>query len=168
MRKCTLDGKVLLELGIPGQPAPYMSGEPFCRCTHTALSPEGDIYVSDGYWNARVHKYSPDGVHLLSWGRPGIDPGEFNLPHNIICDADGWVYVADRENHRIQVFDGNGRFETEWHGVHRPSGLFQARRLALLCRRGRADLRLQPRRPEPRPAGQHLDQPRDAARSARR
>jgi len=49
-----------------------------------------------------------------------------NLPHNIVCDADGWVYVADRENHRIQVFDGSGRFETEWHGVHRPSGLCQA------------------------------------------
>ena len=67
----------------------------------------------------------PTARHLLSWGRPGIDPGEFNLPHNIGCDADGWVYVADRENHRIQVFDGNGRFETEWHDVHRPSGLFQ-------------------------------------------
>jgi hypothetical protein len=125
VRKCTLDGKVLLELGTPGKPAPYMSGDPFCRCTHTALSPDGDIYVSDGYWNARVHKYSPEGVHLLSWGRPGMDPGEFNLPHNITCDADGWVYVADRENHRIQVFDGNGRFEAQWHGVHRPSGLFQ-------------------------------------------
>jgi hypothetical protein len=103
-----------------------MSGEPFCRCTHTALSPEGDIYVSDGYWNARVHKFSPEGIHLLSWGRPGTEPGEFNLPHNISCDADGWVYVADRENHRIQVFDGNGRFEADWHGVHRPSGLFEA------------------------------------------
>jgi DNA-binding beta-propeller fold protein YncE len=125
VRKCTLDGTVLMEIGVAGQPSAYMSGEPFCRCTHTALSPEGDIYVSDGYWNARVHKYSPDGVHLLSWGRPGIDPGEFNLPHNITCDADGWVYVADRENHRIQVFDGTGRLEAVWYGVHRPSGLVQ-------------------------------------------
>lgn len=126
VRKCTLDGKVLLQIGIAGKPAQHMSGDPFCRCTHTALSPDGDIYVSDGYRNARVHRFSPEGVHLLSWGRPGIDPGEFNLPHNIVCDADGWVYVADRENHRIQVFDGNGGFEAEWHGVHRPSGLFQA------------------------------------------
>jgi hypothetical protein len=125
VRKCTLDGRVLLELGIPGKPSAYMSGEPFCRCTHTALSPRGDIYVSDGYWNARVHKYSPDGVHLLSFGQPGTEPGEFNLPHNITCDADGWVYVADRENHRVQVFDGEGRFETQWYGVHRPSGLAQ-------------------------------------------
>lgn len=131
VRKCTLEGEVLLEIGTPGKQAPYMSGDPFCRCTHTALSPEGDIYVSDGYSNARVHKYAPDGTLLFSWGRPGTDPGEFNLPHNITCDAAGWVYVADRENMRIQVFDGNGRFETQWHGVHRPSGLFTSSHDAL-------------------------------------
>jgi DNA-binding beta-propeller fold protein YncE len=123
VRHCTLDGKVLLTLGIPGSPKPYMSGEPFHRCTHTALSPQGDLYVSDGYGNARVHKYDPSGRLLLSWGEPGTDPGQFNIPHNICCDGDGWVYVADRENHRIQVFDGNGRFETQWHDMHRPSGL---------------------------------------------
>ena len=60
VRQCTLEGKVLLTLGIPGKPAPYMSGEPFHRCTHTAMSPQGDIYVSDGYGNARVHKFSPE------------------------------------------------------------------------------------------------------------
>jgi DNA-binding beta-propeller fold protein YncE len=124
MRKCTLDGKVLLEIGIPGKPAPYMSGEPFHRCTHTALSPKGEIYVSDGYGNARVHKYSPDGKLLLSWGEPGTDPGQFNIAHNICTDADGWVYVADRENHRVQVFDGNGKYETQWNNLHRPCGLY--------------------------------------------
>jgi hypothetical protein len=123
VRHCTLDGKVMATIGIPNAPRPYMSGEPFHRCTHTALSPEGDLYVSDGYGNARVHKFSPDGRPLLSWGEPGTDPGQFNIPHNICCDADGWVYVADRENHRIQVFDGRGRFETQWHDMHRPSGL---------------------------------------------
>lgn len=123
VRKCTLDGKVLLTIGVAGAPAAFMSGEPFRRCTHTALSPAGDIYVSDGYGNARVHKYSPDGRRLRSWGEPGVAPGQFNLPHNIGCDADGWVYVADRENHRIQVFSGDGRFETEWRGLHRPSGM---------------------------------------------
>ncbi len=111
VRQCTLEGKVLLTLGIPGKPSPYMSGEPFHRCTHTAMSPQGDIYVSDGYGNSRVHKYSPNGKLLMSWGAPGTDPGEFNIAHNITCDADGWVYVADRENHRVQVFDGNGRYE---------------------------------------------------------
>ena len=124
VRRCTLDGKVLLTIGIPGTPAPFMSGEPFRQCTHTALSPKGEIYVSDGYGNARVHKYTDNGKLILSWGQPGAGPGEFNLPHNIACDADGWVYVADRENHRVQVFDGNGRFETEWHGLHRPSGMY--------------------------------------------
>jgi DNA-binding beta-propeller fold protein YncE len=127
VRHCTLDGKVLLTLGMPGKPTAYMSGEPFHRCTHTALSPKGELYVSDGYGNARVHKYSPDGKLLLSWGEPGTDPGQFNIPHNIACDVDGWVYVADRENHRVQVFDGNGRFETQWVNMHRPSGLHLAR-----------------------------------------
>ena len=124
VRQCTLEGKVLLTLGIPGKPAPYMSGEPFHRCTHTAMSPQGDIYVSDGYGNSRVHKFTPDGRLLLSWGAPGTDPGEFNIAHNITCDADGWVYVADRENHRVQVFDGNGKYETQWNNLHRPCGLF--------------------------------------------
>src|SRR6267378_2571428 len=124
VRKCTLEGKVLLEIGIPGKPSPYMSGEPFHRCTHTALSPKGEIYVSDGYGNAKVHKYSPDGKLLMSWGGPGTNPGEFNIVHNICTDADGWVYVADRENHRVQVFDGNGKYETQWNNLHRPCGLF--------------------------------------------
>ena len=123
VRHCTLEGKVLMTLGIPGKPAPFMAGEPFHRCTHTALSPDGDLYVSDGYGNARVHKYSPDGKLLFSWGECGTGPGQFNLPHNICCDEDGWVYVADRENHRVQVFDGQGRFETQWHDMHRPCGL---------------------------------------------
>ena len=116
------EGKVLLTIGIPGKPAPYMSGEPFHRCTHTALSPKGEIYVSDGYGNACVHKYSPDGKLLKSWGEPGTDPGQFNIVHNICTDAEGWVYVADRENHRVQVFDGNGKYETQWNNLHRPCG----------------------------------------------
>ncbi|MCC7272954.1 MAG: hypothetical protein IT561_09810 [Alphaproteobacteria bacterium] len=124
VRKCTPEGKVLLEIGIPGKPAPFMSGEPFHRCTHTALSPRGDIYVSDGYGNARVHKYAPDGKLLKSWGEPGTDPGQFNIVHNIVADDEGWVYVADRENHRVQVFDGEGRYETQWKNLHRPCGLF--------------------------------------------
>jgi DNA-binding beta-propeller fold protein YncE len=101
-----------------------MSGEPFHRCTHTALSPQGDLYISDGYGNSRVHKYTPDGRRLFSWGEPGTDAGQFNIAHNICCDPDGWVYVADRENHRIQVFDGNGKYETQWNNMHRPSGLY--------------------------------------------
>jgi len=126
VRHCTLDANVLMTLGVPGEPKPYMSGEPFHHCTHTALSPRGDIYVSDGYGNARIHKFSPDGKLLFSWGEPGTDPGQFNVPHNICCDPDGWVYVADRENHRLQVFDGNGKFETQWNNLHRPNGMCMA------------------------------------------
>jgi DNA-binding beta-propeller fold protein YncE len=124
VRKCGLDGEVLLTLGTPGKPAPYMSGKPFCRCCHTAHSPQGDLYVADGYGNSRVHKFAPDGRLLFSWGEPGTDPGQFNITHNITCDADGWVYVADRESHRIQVFNSDGRYETQWNNLHRPCGLF--------------------------------------------
>ena len=68
VRKCAPDGKVLLTIGVPEKPVPFMTGEPFHRCTHTALSPKGEIYVSDGYGNSRVHKYAPDGKLLMSWG----------------------------------------------------------------------------------------------------
>jgi DNA-binding beta-propeller fold protein YncE len=125
VRKCTLDGKVLFMLGTSGKPAAFMSGDPFNRCTHVAIDPRnGDFYVSDGYGNARVHKYTPDGKLLFSWGESGTDPGEFNIVHNIATDKDGWVYVADRENHRIQVFDPNGKFETQWVNMARPCGLY--------------------------------------------
>ena len=124
VRKCSLDGKVLLTFGISGKPAPYQSGEPFNRCTHVALSPKNEIYVSDGYGNSRVHKYSPDGKLLFSWGEPGSDPGQFNIVHNICADQDGYLYVADRENHRVQVFDANGKFQAQWHNMHRPCALY--------------------------------------------
>ena len=133
VRKCTLDGKVLLTLGIPGKPAPYQGGEPFNRCTHVALSPKNEIYVSDGYGNSRVHKYSPEGKLLFSWGEPGTDPGQFNIVHNIVSDRDGFVYVADRENHRIQVFDGNGKFIDQWHNMHRPCALYMDSGREPLC-----------------------------------
>jgi hypothetical protein len=124
VRQFTLDGQLLLTIGTPGSPAPFQSGRPFNRCTHTALAPNGDIFVSDGYGNARVHRYTPDGRLLFSWGTAGTAPGEFNFPHNILCDEDGWVYVADRENHRIQIFDEHGNFETNWGSLHRPSAIY--------------------------------------------
>ena len=127
VRKCTIEGKVLLTIGVPGKPAPFLSGKPFNRCTHTALSPKGEIYVSDGYGNARVHKFSPAGKLLMSWGESGTEPGQFNIAHNIATDDDGWVYVADRENHRVQVFDGNGKYEAQWNNLHRPCGLYCCR-----------------------------------------
>ena len=115
VRKFTVEGKLLMTLGESGSASAPMSGEPFNNPTHLAVDPRnGDLYVSDGYGNARVHKYSPDGRPLFSWGESGTDPGHFNIVHNIDTDRDGYVYVADRENRRIQVFDSNGKFETQW------------------------------------------------------
>ena len=124
IRKCTLDGRVLMTIGTPGRAAPRHSGQPFNQPTKVAFDPKtGDLYVSDGYGNARVHKYSSDGVHLFSWGQHGTDPGQFNLVHSIATDGAGRVYVADRESHRVQVFDDHGRYLEQWHDLHRPCGL---------------------------------------------
>ena len=111
-RKFTPEGKLLLTIGDPDTPAVLQGGKPFNRPTHVAVCPRtGNLYLSDGYGNSRVHKYAPDGKHLLSWGEPGTDPGQFNLPHNVTTDRNGLVYVADRENHRVQIFDGEGRYQ---------------------------------------------------------
>ena len=114
-----------MTIGVANQPAAAFSGDPFNRCTHVATDPaNGDLFVSDGYANSRVHKYTPDGRHIMSWGGPGTDPGQFNIVHNIATDRDGYVYVCDRENHRIQVFDRDGRLEDVWYNVHRPCALY--------------------------------------------
>lgn len=124
IRKCTPEGKVLLTIGSPGNAAELEGGRPFNRPTHVAISPKtGDIYISDGYGNSRVHKFTPDGRHLFSWGEGGILPGQFNLPHNIATDKDDRVWVADRENHRVQVFDSNGKYLHEIPHLHRPCGI---------------------------------------------
>jgi sugar lactone lactonase YvrE len=124
VRKCTLDGEILMTLGTPGKPARAMSGEPFYQCTHVAVHPHtGELFVSDGYGNAKVHKYTPDGRLLYSWGEPGNEPGQFNLPHNIATDRDGYVYVADRHNARVQVFTANGKLEAVWYGMALPCGM---------------------------------------------
>jgi len=124
IRKFTTEGKLLMTIAGEGHPAPLQSGKPFNRPTHVALCPRtGDLYISDGYGNSRVHKYDPKGRHLFSWGGPGTDPGCFNLPHNIVTDAEGLVYVADRENHRIQIFDPKGQYLGQWNNLHRPCGL---------------------------------------------
>ena len=122
--KYTPEGKLLMTLGTPGQAAPFQEGMPFNQPTKVALDPKtGELYVADGYGNSRVHKYSPDGKHLFSWGQPGSDPGEFNLVHSVCTDKDGHVYVADRENHRIQIFDSTGKYMTQWNNMHRPCGM---------------------------------------------
>jgi DNA-binding beta-propeller fold protein YncE len=118
------DGKRGLVLGTERQPAVKWAGKPFNRPTHAAVSPKtGYLYVTDGYGNSRVHKFAPDGRPVLSWGEPGIDPGQFIRPHNVAIDQDDTIYIADRENHRIQVFDANGKFLSMWNNIHRPDGI---------------------------------------------
>lgn len=135
VRKFTPDGEQLLLLGKPGQPADtgatsidyrtiVRSAGPFYFPTNLALSPDGEMYVSDGYGNARVHKFSADGQLLVSWGEPGAGPGQFHVPHGIAVDRHGTVYVADRENCRVQLFDPAGKFLREWTDIARPCQVF--------------------------------------------
>jgi DNA-binding beta-propeller fold protein YncE len=122
--KFTPDGTLVMTLGERNQPAPRWSGQPFNRPTHAAVSPvTGQLYVSDGYGNSRIHKYTADGTYLMSWGEPGIDAGQFIRPHNIAVDDQDRVYVADRECHRVQVFDADGGFITMFGNIHRPDGM---------------------------------------------
>ena len=115
-------GTVLLQLGERGVPGTDRGH--FNLPTDVAFGPGGSIYVSDGYGSTRVVKFASDGTFLLEWGRRGTAPGEFGLPHNLVVDAEGRVYVADRDNQRIQVFDSNGGFLTQWRGVGGVSTLF--------------------------------------------
>ena len=125
VRQCTLDGEVLMTIGVPNRPADAHSGKPFNRCTHVATDPaNGDLFISDGYGNGNVHKFTADGEFIKTWGSPGTDPGQFNIVHNIATDRDGYVYVCDRENHRVQVFDRDGNLEDVWHNLHRPCAIY--------------------------------------------
>ncbi len=125
VRRCSVEGKVEREIGTPNAPAAFHSGAPFNRPTHAVVDPgTGELYVSDGYGNARVHRFDQDGRRLASWGGSGTDPGEFNLPHNLALDRDGRLYVADRENHRVQIFDRSGRVLDQWVNMHRACALW--------------------------------------------
>ena len=105
------------------EPVPRAAG-PFNLPTGIAVSDEGDIFISDGYGNARVHRYTDTGSLLLSWGLPGkVNPGDFHLPHGIGIDHDGYVLVCDRENDRIQVFDQEGEFQQMFDGFRQPTDL---------------------------------------------
>jgi streptogramin lyase len=134
VHKCTTDGKKLMTLGTPGQAANtgYKIGVspvqraagPFHRVTNVAVLPSGDMYIADGYGNARVHKFSAAGELMFSWGEPGHGPGQFILPHGIAVDSAGLVYVADRENSRVQIFKPDGTYLREWGFLNRPYDIF--------------------------------------------
>ncbi len=121
--KFSHDGRLLMTLGT--ERTAGLDGTHFNKPTDVAFAADGSIYVSDGYGNNRIAKFSADGKFLLDWGRKGQEPGEFDLPHNVAVDAQGLVYVADRSNSRIQVFDANGKFLRMWKSeeLARPWGL---------------------------------------------
>ena len=125
IRRFTPEGRLLFTLSERNRPAPPMSGRPFNGPTRVAVDPRnGEILVADGYGNARVHRYSPDGKRLLlSWGESGTDEGQFNIVHDLAVDRDGWVYVADRENRRIQLFSPEGKFQSRWTDFSRTAAV---------------------------------------------
>jgi DNA-binding beta-propeller fold protein YncE len=114
---------VAADTGYDGTMASIRGGPPFNKPTNLAVAPGGDLYVSDGYGNCKVHRFSPAGELIQSWGDPGTGPGQFNLPHGIGVAADGRVLVADRENDRIQLFTPEGRFLEQWTDVQRPTNI---------------------------------------------
>ena len=116
--KCTTDGDLLLTLG---QKHHASLQAPFNHPASAAVGPNGEIYISDGYANSRVYKFSPDGELMHAWGSPGSRPGEFRVPHGIWVDAEGLVYVADRENSRVQVFSPEGELASVWGDVFMPT-----------------------------------------------
>lgn len=145
VRKFDLEGKLLHTIGkervvsdtgygqhppgwVKGTPAKIHHNEtvvraagPFNSCCNTAIARNGDLYVADGYGNARIHHFKADGTLVNSWGEVGSGPGQFHLPHGIAIDNDDNVIVCDRENDRLQFFDAKGRYLTMWTDVLRPT-----------------------------------------------
>jgi DNA-binding beta-propeller fold protein YncE len=135
--KCTTEGEVLLTLGTRDKPsetgvAPdvddYRSithpAGPFNSPTDIAFATSGDVYVSDGYGNSRIHQFSKEGDLLSSWGQPGNGHKQFNLPHSVWIDRQNRLYVIDRENNRIQIFTLEGDFINEWTDFSRPNQIY--------------------------------------------
>ncbi len=129
----TPDGTPVKTLGTRGRPGVAYLGTPFNMPTGVAMSSNGDVFVSDGYGNHRVHKFNAKGELLLSWGREGTGPGEFANVHYIAIDKQDRVYICDRENQRIQVFDTQGKFITQWTGIEYPQTIYIRDNLAYIA-----------------------------------
>jgi DNA-binding beta-propeller fold protein YncE len=119
------DGKILMQLGKPGVAG--VTEDTFNRPSGVVVAPSGEIFVADGHGgdsNARIVKFSIDGKFLKAWGSKGAGPGQFGGLHAISLDSEGRVFVADRENNRIEIFDGNGTFLADWTQFSKPSGIY--------------------------------------------
>jgi 6-bladed beta-propeller len=136
VRKYSATGTLLETLGSPGNPSDTgvdqsigavvpigIAAGPFNGPADVTFAPSGDMYVADGYRNARIHCFSDAGELRFSFGSPGSGPGEFRLPHAVAVHPDGRLIVADRENNRLQFFDLTGHFLHSWTDLTRPSGI---------------------------------------------
>ncbi|MBM3340937.1 MAG: hypothetical protein FJY56_02335 [Betaproteobacteria bacterium] len=130
----TLEGKLLKQLGTRGQHSdtgcedwhnlPLRAAGPFNHPTEILPGPSGDLYVTDGYRNSRVHRFSKDGELIQSWGQPGKSaPGDFHLPHSLAIAPDGTIYMSDRANQRVQIFTPDGQFKGMWTGMGGPNDM---------------------------------------------
>jgi DNA-binding beta-propeller fold protein YncE len=143
------DGKVLMTLGRPGVAgnAPDMLDTP----SDVITARNGDIYIADGHGvmaghttNDRIVKLSKDGKFIKAWGQHGSEPGEFDVPHSLALDSAGRLYVADRSNSRIQVFDADGNLVAEWHQFGRPSSVFIDKKDILYVADSQSDAKTNP------------------------
>ena len=122
--KFNRNGELAMTLGTPGEAAPA-DGDPFNSPTDLAIASTGELFISDGYGNARVHKYSPDGELLLSWGGTRVlDLVSSLCPHCVRIDREDRVWICDRSNNRLQIFDTNGNYLTEWTDVPEPNTIY--------------------------------------------
>lgn len=134
VRKFTPEGTQVMMIGTSGKASDtgydgkrvasvQYGGPPFNRPTDISVAANGELYVCDGYGNARVHRFAADGTLIQSWGEPGSAPGEFRLPHGIGISPDDRVFVADRENDRIHIYSRDGRLLDLWTHVQRPTDI---------------------------------------------
>ena len=139
VRKFAADGTSLLDIVVGGQPTPCRNN--FCSTTDIAFAANGHLFIADGYANARILEYTADGTKVREWGSAGTGPGQFNLPHSIQIDTAGVVYVADRENGRVQRFDQSGRVPGRVDGFRQDVRLEGRRARRCGWRRSRASSR---------------------------
>lgn len=132
VQEFTPKGALLLTIGTAGKPGE--DDRHLNQPTDVAVTPRGDVFISDGYGNNRVVHFDARGRFVKAWGKLGAKPGEFSLPHAVAVDSRGRLYVCDRNNARVQVFDPDGRFLSEWRNLMVPWGIWiSAKDEVLLC-----------------------------------
>jgi sugar lactone lactonase YvrE len=125
VHKFSPDGKLLMSLGKPGVAG--AGNDEFNAPSAVSIARNGDIFVADGHGgdtNARIVKFNKDGKFIKTWGKKGSGPGEIDGPHTLAMDSRGRLFLGDRSNNRIQIFDQEGNFLDQWHQFSRPSGVF--------------------------------------------